>query len=527
MKLISVKTALILIVLLAAAVRFIGLSHLPPALNRDEAAIGYNAYSLLKTGRDEHGQFLPLAFKSIGDYKMPLYIYATAIPVKLFGLNDFSIRFWSALAGLLSVVFSYLIVLKLTKKTLPAVLTAVLFTFNPWAVFFSRIGFEANLALALFLAGLYCLLRGMKKYSLFIVGLLLLLLSFLTYSSSLIFIPILLSVFFFIFRRQLNRKKVISLFVFSAIFILIFKSLWSISAQKSNITVFSNPTVIHQYNETRTRIYQQNPLLARTWWNKNVYFLRIITGNYLKTFSPEFLLTVGGNHPWHRTPNIGNFYYLEIFFALVGIYWLIKHNKNNQLKALLITWLLVSPLPSAITIDAPHSTRSLYLLPVMIILSALGINYFYSRLKSRSSLFVLLVGLYLLNLSFFSLQYLFVYPRQFPAAIPLGLKQNLKFIQNLNLSGNIYLKDIHSSTYLYPLVYLQFDPSSFQSQAVWTKPDLTGLTNAYKFVNYSIIDNPADMIDPQAVIWPESEKLDNPGLKKVFSSQRYSLYLKE
>jgi len=63
----------LIIVFLAIAVRFIGLTKLPPVLNRDEAAIGWNAYSILKTGKDEHGQFLPLAFKSIGDYKMPLY----------------------------------------------------------------------------------------------------------------------------------------------------------------------------------------------------------------------------------------------------------------------------------------------------------------------------------------------------------------------------------------------------------------------------------------------------------------------
>ena len=102
-----------LIVFLAFFSRFVGLSGLPPALNRDEAGIGYNAYSLIQTGRDEHGQRLPLAFQSIGDYKMPLYIYAATIPVSLFGLNDFSIRFWSALAGVVSVITVYYLVREL------------------------------------------------------------------------------------------------------------------------------------------------------------------------------------------------------------------------------------------------------------------------------------------------------------------------------------------------------------------------------------------------------------------------------
>ncbi|MFH2062162.1 MAG: phospholipid carrier-dependent glycosyltransferase, partial [Candidatus Beckwithbacteria bacterium] len=147
-----------LIFLLALLVRFIGIQSLPPALNRDEAAIGYNAYSILKTARDEHGQFLPLAFKSIGDYKMPLYIYATTIPVKIIGLNNFSIRFWSALAGSISTLALYFIVINLTKKRNLATIAAALLALNPWAIFYSRIGFEANLSLAFFLSGFALLL---------------------------------------------------------------------------------------------------------------------------------------------------------------------------------------------------------------------------------------------------------------------------------------------------------------------------------------------------------------------------------
>ena len=109
---------------------------------------------------------------------MPGYIYATILPVKLFGLNNFSIRFWSAVAGVVTVIAVYLI----TKNLIAAGLMAL----NPWAIFYSRIGFEANLALALFLVGLWLLL-GRRWW-----GYLFWLLAALTYSSSLIFIPLFL-----------------------------------------------------------------------------------------------------------------------------------------------------------------------------------------------------------------------------------------------------------------------------------------------------------------------------------------------
>jgi len=89
--------ALVFILLLAAILRFWGLGSNPPALSWDEAAWGYNAYSLGIDGRDEFGRFLPLAYlESFGDFKPPLYAYLTILPVKLFGLNEFATRFASA-----------------------------------------------------------------------------------------------------------------------------------------------------------------------------------------------------------------------------------------------------------------------------------------------------------------------------------------------------------------------------------------------------------------------------------------------
>ncbi len=445
---------LLAIILLAILVRFIGLSSLPPALNRDEAALGYNAYSILKTAKDEHGQFLPLSFKSIGDYKMPLYIYATVIPVKLFGLNDFSIRFWSAFAGVISVIMIYLI----TKKPLAALLMAL----NPWAVFYSRIAFEANLALALFLVGLWLIIN--KK----IWGLIFWLLACLTYSSALIFIPL-----FFIFIYYRYHPKIVPSILFIAFFSLIFVGLWQVSSQKKNITVFSDPYLIDTYNKERTFQYQKNPLAARIFFNKYVYFGKIIAKNYLKTFSPKFLILKGDNHPWHQIPGVGNFYFIEIILALVGMFKLKKH------KLLFFSWLLLAPLASAITIDAPHSTRSIFLLPIILILASAGLQ------KAKKFLPAIAL-IYFINVAYAGYQYLQVYPLKAASSLPVGLKEQLIGLRNS--SEPIYLTGIHDSTYLYPLVYLPIDPKVFQQTAVWTLPDTAGLINAYKFANVIISD---------------------------------------
>lgn len=445
------KKILFGVLALSFIVRFSGLSVLPPALNRDEAAIGYNAYSLLKTGKDEHAKIFPLNFQSIGDYKMPLYIYATILPVKVFGLNEFSIRFWSAAAGVVSVVALYF----MTKNIYAALFMAL----NPWSVFYSRIAYEANLALALFLVGL-ALIAAKKTW-----GLIFWLLACLTYSSALIFIPLLI-----IPLAIKYKPRLIWLIGFFIIYCLIFMSLWQVSSQKQNITIFSDPYLIDTYNRERTAKYETNPLMAKLFFNKYVYFGKMTLVNYLKTFTPDFLVFKGDNHPWHQIPGIGNFYAVEIILALIGL---------TLVKFFWLYWLLVAPVASAITIDAPHSTRALFLLPVIIILASLG-------MKKITKLSWLIILIYFINIAYAGYQYIQVYPNQASASLPVAIKEEI--LSQAGAGKEITLTGVHDSTYLYPLIYLKIDPKIFQTTAKWSLPDTAGLIHAYEFANVRISD---------------------------------------
>ena len=91
-----ISKAIFPIILLAAVLRLTAFGHNPPGVYLDEAAQGYNAYSLLRTGKDEYGKSWPVFLRSFGDYKMPLYAYLTVPSVKIFGLDSFSTRFVSA-----------------------------------------------------------------------------------------------------------------------------------------------------------------------------------------------------------------------------------------------------------------------------------------------------------------------------------------------------------------------------------------------------------------------------------------------
>ena len=98
---------LALIIISAGVLRFYKLEQIPPSLSWDEAAVGYNAYSIANWGKDEWGNSFPLVFKSFEDDKHPVHIYITAFWVKLLGSSDFVTRFPAALFGLLNVLMVF------------------------------------------------------------------------------------------------------------------------------------------------------------------------------------------------------------------------------------------------------------------------------------------------------------------------------------------------------------------------------------------------------------------------------------
>jgi len=194
----------LLIVALAIALKLVIIEKVPPSLNWDEISHGYNAYSILKTGRDEWGVTLPAIFRAYGDYKLPVYIYLTAVSELIFGLSAFSVRMPSILAGIITVIVSYLLVKKLFSEK-AALLSSFLVAIEPWSFFLSRGAFEANLALSFIVSGIYLFILGLEKYRYLPISALLLGLSVWTYNSARIFVPLFLIVLLALYWKELVK----------------------------------------------------------------------------------------------------------------------------------------------------------------------------------------------------------------------------------------------------------------------------------------------------------------------------------
>ena len=205
----------------------------------DEVSWGYNAYSILRTGKDEYGVSFPISFKAFGDYKQPVYVYSEVIPITVFGLNPFAVRFPSALYGSLSILFVYLFLWELFYKTkkreVLALLAAGIFAISSWSIQFSRIAFEATLGVFFVLAGLYLFLLGIRKNSIaaFVISALAFALSAYSYHSEKLFMPLLLLSLLILFWKYFVKRKLLTLFLILVIFL--FNAPW--------ISLFSNVPV--------------------------------------------------------------------------------------------------------------------------------------------------------------------------------------------------------------------------------------------------------------------------------------------
>ena len=185
------------ILFLGAFLRFHDLGKVPNSLDWDEVSWGYNAYSILNTGKDEYGSVLPLSFKAFGDYKQPIYVYADVLPIKFFGLNAFSVRFPNAFFGSLSIIFVFLLVYELFKKRsyakTAAFLSMLFFAISPWHIQFSRVAFESVVGLFFVLVGVWLFIRGynLQKKWYFFAAAFFLALSAYSYHAEKLFTPFL------------------------------------------------------------------------------------------------------------------------------------------------------------------------------------------------------------------------------------------------------------------------------------------------------------------------------------------------
>lgn len=489
------------IVLLAFFLRFYRLGAVPPSLDWDEAALGYNAYSLLETGRDEYGVRWPLVFRSFDDYKPPLYFYLTMPAVKLFGLTAMAVRLPSAFFGTLTVLVTFFLVAELFRKNnryglyLPFVVSFLL-AISPWHIYFSRIAFEANVGVFFNVLGVWLFLRALRKSPfLLLPAAAVFALGLYEYHSERIFLPVLVICLAVIFGKQilLHRKALLLSLLTGLVMVLplvrVLVSPDSLTRLKGT-SAYADQTGVLSRNIIKLENAQKTgDWLGYLFANRRITYAQILINGYLSHFNFNWLF-VSGDQERHKAPGIGLLYWFELPLFLYGLYSLAWSREKRRTKALVFAWFLIAPLAASPTTEVPHAVRTLVFLPTFQIFTAFGLVRLLAKLKQRLSdwrffpAVIILGAIFAFNFFYLTHQYFVHLPREFSKYWQYGYQQAVEYVQkHYDEYDRIVVSTQLEQPHIFFLFFLKYPPEKYLAQGGTVSGGFEEYRNAFdKFI---------------------------------------------
>lgn len=492
------KTLLVLFLLFLTALflRLFQLGTNPEALNWDEAALGYNSFSILKTGADEYGHEFPLVLRSFDDYKPAVYSYFSIPFIYLWGLTIFSTRFVSAFFGSLMVFSMYIFVKNIFSNKNAGMFAALFTTFAPVFLFYSRIAMEANLCLSIFTFGLaFITYKG--SYKRFVVGLILLLLSAYTYHSARYLVPVIVLVSIVRLDYLTKGKKILTLAIFGLLYLpiifLTFNPLYN--ARFTEVSILTNSKVLTGSNIKISGFSIIPENIIRIY-----FYISDLVGRYLSYFNPLILFFRSPSHDSYTVREVGSFNLFELPFWILGVYSYLKNVK--KINPIFRIGLVLAALPAVFTVDWFSPLRAILLWPFFIGLTAYGLSkaVSFSGIKPNLLLTVCLLGW--AYYAVFITEIVFVYKNYANYGdFQYGFAQSVPYVNKLISEGkydNVVIDTPHGQPHIFYLFFSSYPPDLYQKETVWRDTDYSARVN-FNFGPYTFRD----------IYWPKDRNVND------------------
>lgn len=496
----AVLICLFLIVLLGGFLRFWKLASFPISLSIDEVSIGYDSYSILKTGKDQWGESFPLAFRSVGDYKPPVLEYLMIPAIAVFGLNEFGTRFTVALLGTLTIIFAFLLIKQISKNDLIALLGSFSLSISPWHLQVSRMTHESVVALFFVVIGVWLFLKSVhEKKNLFWLSVIFFCFSLYTYHSSRLFTPVIvLGLTVIYFKNILKEKKGIFLGIVLGIILVIpfvyimLTPLGKTRAQSvfisKDVEINSQLNLNNSGETALNKILDNNFLTLFNFWAKR----------YLNYFDFSYIFFEGINLSLTKLPDVGLMYLIELPFLLIGLWQILVKKKilDRQEYLLVLFWILVGPLAASLANNDQHASRNLTSIPMLQFLVGVGLSVSLLKLLQlslvkRFILFCMAFLFFVFSLVYYCDLYYIHYPVQFSEYWSYGMKEaalyawsHQKEYKNIIIDPVIGANGPFtvSTPHLYVYFYGKYDPLLLQTDPLHDKEPNKGSAD---FLNFS------------------------------------------
>ena len=489
---------LILILFLALSLRAFRIDSFPP-LNPDEAAIAYNAFSLIETGHDEHGNLFPIHFKSFGDFKPGGYFYLALPFVKLLGLTPLAVRLPNLILSLLAIFLFYKIVFLISSNQKLSLISIFVLSISPWHIHFSRGAWESNTALSLIIIGTYFFLKSTQPPKFSVKYFTLFLISFSStlyiYHSTRIFAPLLGLILFAIYFKTFYKN-------FRQLFLpILFTALISVpvlfsfinnggTTRFGGVGLTADQGPIWRANELINQDASTD-LFYRIIHNKRLLYTISWAQKYFSHFDLNFLFLTGDEVPRSKSPEMGQFYLYQLLFLLVGLFSFIKTKLFDlKSKQIIIFWLIFAPLASSLTFQAPSALRSLPLVIPLSLFISLGLYHtliYISRLSNyllKYLSYLIVIFIIIVSVIFYLDSYYIHSPARYPQAWNYGFSQLVNYFQKNPTTDPVYITNKYDQPYIMILFYTKYPPHLIQKEIKLTTPDQFGFSTVTHFGNY-------------------------------------------
>lgn len=490
-----ISIVFVFIVIVALLLRLYKLENIPNGFANDEAAIAYQSYSILETGKDTWGKPFPLfSFRDFGEHLPPFSVYAMLPFIKFMGLNALSTRLPFALTALIALFPLFTLTKELFNNKKIGLVACFLFAISPLNIGWSRFVFEGNFGMLFYLLGITFLVLSKRKirhlpFAAFFFGL-----TFTTYHIFFFVTPItalvlsapLLSTFY----KKANKTVIISIII-SAIFALYALAIVGSGSGRERfrqVSIFNDQQLLINLNARQSYCRNIMPnVLCKLVFNKGESYLYQYMFNYMTHFSPTFLSLDGTFLRQAILPKHGLIYPFELPFILIAIYFLIRNFSYSSY--VLISLLLIYPLANSFT-GVGEISRIAQVMPIFPILSAFGIVEFFKKVNRlyKPILLSIVVVFALFNVVGFLINYFLVFPKTngyFDSDAYVKLFYEIK--KSPNRYSNYYITRNYegNSPEYQARIFLPIPPQAFQDSS----RNEYQVKQPQNYVDYNRIDN--------------------------------------
>ncbi len=497
-------------VILAATLRFSWLGTIPYGPLVDELHFGYISYSLLQTGKDEHGISWPIVFRGFGDYKLPLYAYGTMPFVAQFGLSVFSIRALSALAGVATVATIYFLLKKLQFSESVSLFGAVVVALLPWTVIISRIGYESNLTFAIWTCGLlvFAAFWQQRKNWMLYTGAVLFGVTwygYISYRPVSAVILILLLLLFWRTKVVSFSTSLITLGIFGVVvspFLLTLGGGSSNTARLKQIGIFADGGVVRGIDESRNYCQEDLPrAVCDLVWNKGTVLIQTIGKRYSQTLSTDYMVFEGERSKYLDTDNAGMLYLSTSLLFFIGVLTSVQvKNRYRKLVFLAFLFLIIALFPAIIAGDHPQRVRMTPALPFFIVIASIGLTNLLAavqivrkrhRKHALAGLWVVLLGMVFVESSMYLINYFTVHTKKYDSSYQAFSRDLMPYLRQRAQGQPIYSTVWFSDPVMHYAFHNSLDPAVYQQTVKLGNLEESGFQHAISVDNFFTTQEPA------------------------------------